>query len=138
MSTRKNIWLRRGTFFVLVAYWLALITGTHVPQPPKMMGLEAHDKLLHTSAYAGLAFLLMLNVWWRARPSARHFAAILVVVAICGGLDELTQPPFGRTADWFDWFADLGGTAIGLAVAAGVCRFLERFRTDRVEEETAQ
>ena len=108
-----------------------MIAGTHVSQPPSLMGLEQHDKLLHSSAYAGLAFLLALNVWWRTRLGARHFLAIAVAVAAVGGLDELTQPPFGRTADWFDWYADVGGTLIGLTLAAIVCKYLERFHPER-------
>ncbi len=99
---------------MLVAYWLALVAGTHVPQPPELMGLEKHDKLLHQSAYAGLAFLVALNVWWRTPLRARHLLIIFLAVAAFGGLDELTQPPFNRTADWLDWYADMGGTLFGL------------------------
>jgi VanZ family protein len=73
----------------------------------------------------------MLNVWWRVRVRAVHLLIVFAVVVTFGGLDELTQPPFGRTADWFDWYADVCGTLIGLALAAVVCRYLERFRSDR-------
>lgn len=130
-SPRLPHWLRRATLLALAMYWLALVAGTHVPQPPNLMGLEQHDKFLHTTAYAGLAFLLTLNIWWRARLGAKHFVLLFLVAAIAGGLDELTQPPFGRTADWFDWYADLGGTLIGLTLAGVVCGFLERFRGER-------
>lgn len=134
-QTRKasstHPWLRRATLLALIVYWLALVTGTHMPQPPELMGLEKHDKLLHQSAYAGLAFLVTLNVWWRKRLRARHFMILFIALAAFGGLDELTQPPFNRTADWLDWFADMAGTAIGLMLAAIVCRYLERFRRDR-------
>ncbi len=134
MSPRWNFWLRRGTFFVLVAYWLALVAGTHVPQPPSLMGLEKHDKFLHTSAYAGLAFLVVLNVWWRGPLKATNLLAVFLAVAAFGGLDELTQPPFGRTADWLDWYADVCGTLIGLTLAAIVCWRLERFHTRNTDQ----
>ncbi len=119
---------------MLVAYWLALVAGTHVPQPPELMGLEKHDKLLHQSAYAGLAFLVALNVWWRHPLRARHFLIIFLAVAAFGGLDELTQPPFNRTADWLDWYADMGGALLGLILAAVVCRYLERLHPERNDQ----
>jgi len=49
--------------------------------------------------------------WW-------HFIVMFLTVAAFGGCDELTQPPFGRTADWFDWYADLGGAIVGVSLSA--------------------
>ena len=58
----------RSPWSLLVGYWLALVVGTHWPLPPEMMGLGESDKLLHFSAYSGLALLVCLN--WALAP--RH------------------------------------------------------------------
>src|SRR5262249_11339386 len=87
---------------------------------------EGTDKLLHISAYAGLAFLLSLCIFWSRKVPWWQFAALFVVVIAFGGLDELTQPPFGRTADWHDWYADVGGTTIGLSLGAIANHWLRR------------
>jgi VanZ family protein len=119
--------LRRGIIAILILYWLALVTGTHWPKLPQI-GPSGFDKVLHVSAYAGLIVLLSLSVFWGRPASWRQYGLIWLGLALFGGFDELTQPPFHRTADWYDWFADLTGLALGLLVALvlnfGVRRWL--------------
>jgi VanZ family protein len=77
--------------------------------------LETTDKLLHFSAYAGLAFLVALN-WWLRRPFGwRQGLVAVALVAVYGMVDELTQIPVGRDCELFDWVADLAGSASGVA-----------------------
>jgi VanZ family protein len=118
---------RRVATFTLAIYWLALITATHWPLKflPRDKPLLASDKLLHFSAYAGLAFLLSLVVYLRRREVASQlglslgaaFCVWLVVVA-SGLCDESTQPLVGRDFEWYDWLADSVGALCGLALSA--------------------
>ncbi len=100
---------------LLAAYWLLLVTGTHLPSH-SMGPARYNDKLAHLTGYAGLAFLLS---WaWTTRRPLRPVGAWLVwgICVLHGALDELTQIPVpGRSGEFGDWFADSGGAAIGLA-----------------------
>ena len=62
---------RRAATVVLAVYWLTLVTATHWPLRflPRDKPLLASDKLLHFSAYAGLAFLLSMVVVSAVLPS---------------------------------------------------------------------
>ena len=52
--------MRRLTVFaaiILLVYWLALFVATHIPDLPNQTGLPYGDKLIHTVAYAVLAYV---------------------------------------------------------------------------------
>ncbi|HEY2883271.1 MAG TPA: VanZ family protein [Pirellulales bacterium] len=125
MTNEKTPTLRPLARYTLVCYWIALVLGTHWPRLPAI-GPDGTDKILHTTAYAGLAFLLSINLFWGRPTPWWKYAIVYIGVAIFGGLDELTQPPFHRTADWYDWFADLRGAAIGLALSYFAHRVLRK------------
>jgi len=93
------------------------------------------DKVLHFSAYTGLGFLLSLSVFWSRKVPWWHFIVIFIVVAAFGGGDELTQPPFGRTADWFDWYADLSGAIVGVSLGALANRWLRQSSAQKSSQE---
>lgn len=122
----RSSWLKTSALAVLATYWVALVVGTHWPRPPEMMGLGASDKTLHLAAYFGLAVLVWLN--WRLRRAAswRSGMAIVGLLVLFGALDEVTQPPFGRDAQFADWLADgagvLGGVLVCLVAASMVAR----------------
>ncbi len=98
----------------LVAYWVALCIGTHLPGGFVGTPLVS-DKALHFFAYAGLGFLLaaMLSLLG-IRNSRAYWTAVLVAVAY-GAVDELGQIPIpGRTAEGLDWLADVAGAVAGV------------------------
>ncbi len=112
----------------LAAYWLALFAGTHIPRVPTALQMPGADKWQHTAAYAGLAFLLVALrslrrplTWWVA-------LGVAGVAILYGALDELTQIPVGRDAEFFDWVADSLGAAIGIALFAAGRRWFRRAR----------
>jgi VanZ family protein len=114
---------------LLAAYWLLLITATHIPKVPDPLHFRQSDKVQHLTAYATLA-VLAAWVWSLLRPFGWRQALILAaVVAGHGILDELTQPIFGRDADVLDWFADTTGAALGLAGFLLAQRTLHRWRS---------
>lgn len=98
----------------LVGYWIGMFTGTHLPKIPKPLDTSLPDKTLHYAAFAGLGFLLASRRATTGRIRWRDAALLLGIMAAYGIFDELTQPFFGRTADPFDWFADLIGGTSGL------------------------
>lgn len=46
----------------------------------------------------------------------------LVTVVVIGGGIELIQPYFGRSADWFDFAADVAGGVCGVLLAVAYAR----------------
>jgi len=102
---------------MLAIYWLTLVTATHWPLkiPPPGQPILGKDKVLHFSAYAGLAFLFGLVATLRRRQAPT--AALALVAALCAVLaglaDEVTQPLTGRDFEWWDWLADSLGAAAG-------------------------
>ena len=112
----------KAALALLGCYALALLVGTHLPHPPEAISAGTIDKPIHVIAYAGLAFLVSLN--WRLRHAFgwRQRIMILVLIAVFGAIDEITQIPVGRECDIIDWLADILGTVCGsllfLATAA--------------------
>jgi VanZ family protein len=106
---------RRVLFGALAVYWLAIFTATHVPTPEVIDLTEVSDKTLHYGTYAGLGLLLSASVAALGGWTVRRAAAVLLVVAAYGIVDELLQIPVNRQADVADWQADLVGGLTGVA-----------------------
>jgi VanZ family protein len=108
--------------FVRTALWLACFiaafTATHRPPSDEPHGFRINDKVLHAT---GFALLTVATVWrFGGSSRGRHTMRIPMIIAFLaayGAIDELTQPPFARTADVWDWTADLVGIPVGLFVA---------------------
>ncbi len=99
---------------VLAVYWLAIFTGTHWPTMPQVL-VGMNDKTKHFGAFFGLA--LMLCYVTNGEHVVRRFGAILLLGAVYGAIDELTQSLVpGRMTDLYDWLADISGTATAIAV----------------------
>lgn len=106
----------------LLLYWPIAFIGTHFPRfvtprqpPPYRLPL---DKIGHFVGYAVLAWLLMLVLLRFVRLPAAIILTILIIAAY-GALDELTQPYVNRSADIWDYSANLVGCGLGIAVALG-------------------
>jgi VanZ family protein len=128
-SRGQRLFLRWAT----ALYALALFTGTHLP--PRVaeewqdgLAVAPSDKLLHFSAYLGLAMLLAMALGTFRRLGLREYVAVGIVTAVLGALDEWTQllPGVNRNAEIMDWVADATGAACGLAIMALVIARLER------------
>jgi hypothetical protein len=116
---------------------MAIIYFSLVPGEayPTVSWIPFGDKGDHMAAYAGFGFslfLAMLRIPGSGRKqrygeshSTLHLTswsgpAILASLscgAAFGGLMELIQPLFGRSCEWFDFFADIMGLVVGVAVA---------------------
>ena len=74
-------------------------------QPPPTP--EGGDKLVHVIAFAALAFPL-------ARTGRLGLLPVFIGASTFGGVIELVQPSFNRSADFNDWIADLVGVIFGI------------------------
>ena len=79
-----------------------------INQPPRAP--DGMDKLVHLIAFAALAFPL-------ARTGRIGLVPVFVGASVFGGLIEVLQPSFGRSADMQDWTADIAGVALGIMLA---------------------
>lgn len=120
---------------VALSYLVFMFIMTHLPKRNVPQTLElAGDKLLHTSAFLVLGFLLSFAVQLRVR-SLGWFAYVIptfVFGMLYGWFDELTQPWFGRYFDLEDLAVDGLGLAMGMLLFEGVRRLLARVL--RIEE----
>jgi VanZ family protein len=104
---------KKAALALLVCYGLMLLVATHIPHPPHAISAGNLDKTLHLGAYAGLAFLVSLNGFLRQALGWRQRILILVLLAVFGAVDEITQIPVGRECDVVDWAADILGILLG-------------------------
>jgi VanZ family protein len=102
--------MRTALLLITIAYGVMLVTVTHLP-PSKLPATGVSDKLEHILGYGLLAVLVSATV--RAYLRRVPFLAIAVALAAFGAVDEVTQPLVGRTADVWDWVADVGGIVLG-------------------------
>jgi VanZ family protein len=100
---------------LLVIYWIAVFTGTHLPKV-HIPGPQNTDKVIHFGAFTVLAFLM---AWAIPTRMGQPNWNVLISAAVCmsyAAFDEFTQIPVGRTADLNDWLADCAGITFGLTV----------------------
>ncbi|MBT7727594.1 MAG: VanZ family protein [Planctomycetaceae bacterium] len=105
-----------------VLYSIALVFATHLPNVNTIVRIHGFDKVLHCAAYGCQAALAIGVLCVTGRASFRNIIILVGALACFGGLDEITQPRFGRQAEFLDWVADCVGIALG--VYFGRCFFL--------------
>lgn len=123
-SQRPRSFRLRLLFWTCLAagWWALLFVATHVPidLPGPVTAL---DKYQHAAAFLGLAVLLCAAYEsWRPRQEWGYLGVFLAA-GMYGALDEWTQSFVGRHSDVLDWFADLGGAALGVGLMFLVAAF---------------
>ncbi|MBQ17909.1 MAG: hypothetical protein CMJ65_12370 [Planctomycetaceae bacterium] len=105
-------------------YWAGLFVATHLPNPPVVVPRDVSDTWLHFLAYLGLATLLVPAISLPGSISRWTGLVAWGVAAVYATIDELLQmiPVLHRTAEWKDWFADLGGAGCGVLIGALIAR----------------
>ena len=79
-----------------------------ITQPPPAP--EGSDKVVHLIAFAVLALPL-------AHTSRFGLSPVFIAASAYGGIIEVLQPYFGRSADMQDWIADIAGVTLGIMLA---------------------
>ena len=94
------------TLIVTAVLTVAMLWPINQPPPAP----DGTDKLVHLIAFAALAFPL-------ARTGRFGLIPVFIGASVFGGLIELIQPSFGRSADMQDWIADIAGVGLGIVLA---------------------
>lgn len=98
----QRSWLTAGLALMALIVW-----GSLTPTPPNIeLPLPQFDKVEHFGAY------LLLTAWFSA-AFPRRWLWVALFFAFLGGAIEIAQGYTGRDPEWFDWFADCTGVAIG-------------------------
>ena len=108
--------VRRLATAVCGALWIASLVATHVPIS-HLPDLPTGDKTLHGAGYFVLAGVFAVTLLLHGLSPRRRSTTVLIVMALYGAFDEITQPLAGRSASWGDWLADI----IGSLAAVMVC-----------------
>lgn len=101
-------------------YWPAIFALTHIPA--KYIGrisTGTSDKVMHSMAYFVLVFLVWFAVSPYQKPQWKRRKVWFVLMAIIGyaAFDEFLQSFIpGRSADVWDFVADMGGLILGMGV----------------------
>ena len=93
------------TLIVTLILTVAMLWPMDQPPPTP----EGSDKLVHLAAFAALSFPL-------ARTSRVSLLLVFMGAVAFGGLIELIQSTFNRSADLNDWIADILGVMLGIAL----------------------
>jgi VanZ family protein len=126
--------LRRVLGLTIVIYLALMFAATHfkfrnVRLPHEELPI---DKVIHFAMYLLLGFLAGAAVGLSRRASNRRGSVpwmhVLLLVILFGWafFDELTQPMFGRTFEWFDWLSDLLGIVAGVGCFRLVLNVIRR------------
>ena len=94
------------TFIMTTVLTVAMLWPINQPPPAP----DGSDKVVHLIAFAAQAFPL-------ARTGRFGLVPVFVGASAFGGLIELIQPSFGRSADMQDWIADIAGVGLGIILA---------------------
>lgn len=128
-DSKRSPWIARLLAAATVAFTALLVVATHYPRPEELLGPNPpSDKTLHFVAYGTLAALAAATWLTSRRLAGRSLGGLAVALAAFGGLDELTQPFFRRSAEPLDWLYDCAGILIGIAAVATVAAILRSLR----------
>lgn len=98
-----------------------LIPGPNLPDVGMFGGL---DKIVHIGMFGTWAVAVRYDFH---RVPFRFFLVFLIGVSFSLFTEALQILVEGRSFDWFDFVADAGGLALGLAISKRVLNLLARF-----------
>jgi VanZ family protein len=108
-------------YIPLVLYWIILLTATSLPVKD-LPGIGIGDKFSHFFAYFVLSVMLYLVFTYQRKSVILFqysFIAAVLVASLYGIADELHQMLIpGRSAEIYDWIADLAGSLTGVLVVS--------------------
>ena len=91
------------TLIVTLTLTIAMLWPLDAPPPAP----DGSDKVVHLIAFAALLFPL-------SRTGRFGLTPVFVGASVFGGLIELIQPSFNRSADMNEWVADILGVVLGV------------------------
>ena len=91
------------TLLITAILAFAMLCPLEAPPPAP----KGSDKFIHLIAFAALSFPLSITGRLGLLP-------IFILASVFGGIIELVQPRFNRSADLHDWIADIFGVGLGI------------------------
>ena len=91
------------TLIVTAILTIAMLWPLDQPPPAP----DGSDKLVHIVAFAALSFPL-------SRTGRFGLLLVFVGASVFGGMIEIIQPSFNRSAGVNDWIADIVGVVLGI------------------------
>lgn len=103
----RRLWVGLGLVIAAAVAVVCLMPGNNLP------GLGMSDKTKHAIAFAMLAF------WFGSILVRRDLLWLVLALVAFGALIEVAQGlmRWGRSAEFADLLADIGGTLVGLLLA---------------------
>lgn len=112
---------------VLMVYWPFLFFLTHIPalRLPQLQ-VYGRDVTLHFASYFILTLLFWLACYGKNLPNPKKWKTWLplLIIAIYGALDEITQTLVNRQGDLIDWISDMSGAVLATLLFFGVRKTL--------------
>ena len=108
LDRRKLKVLKLFDIYLTVVLALIILIGALIPVSEVAAAPAGTDKIIHIVAFAALVFPLALTKRIGLFP-------LFIFASLFGGIIEIIQPSFGRSADINDWIADSAGVICGLA-----------------------
>jgi VanZ family protein len=110
---------RRSLLLVCILMWASAFCLSHIPLE-RLPALPGKDKSLHFIGFACLGSILLLTLVAHSRRHdhklLRLSAITLVVTAVYGAIDEMTQPLVRRYGALDDWLADVAGSVAAVVI----------------------
>ena len=107
--------IKHFTFTILTTIAITLLSVLPFTEETPLDEVPFIDKWVHMVMYAGLAFMMWVDMkCYKRRPSTTPYAMMFVYPTLLGGLLELVQAycTTCRSGEWFDFLADSLGSLI--------------------------
>ena len=127
LSTMSRPLTTRLLWTLTLAFWGFIFVMTHIPQQ-RLPGVRVNDKTAHLISYGVLAAMLYVTLWVSRPRDWSPLWKIPLVLALYAAFDELTQPLVNRFAEFADWYADVAGAVIVVAVLSLVRAIVSTLR----------
>ena len=117
-----------------LAFWgyaVALFALTHWPKL-QLPGPHNTDKVVHVAVFGMWTALLIAAGFFGRILARRNLATCLVIAPVYAAIDEALQaiPVLHRSAEFADYYANLGGIALAGLAAAAVIWLRTRAKAD--------
>lgn len=103
----------KSIIIAIFIFFLSVIDFSSVNDIPK---IKYSDKIVHVILYfIWTSVIFYETIKSHSIRNKKHFFFLLFIPIFFGGCIEMIQQAFfpPRTAEWFDWFADILGTFWG-------------------------
>jgi VanZ family protein len=123
--SRKTV--SRLLWTVTLCFWMFIFVMTHIPQQ-RLPDVPVSDKGTHVITFAVLGSLLYGTVWLSRPEDWSGVWKVPLILTLYGAFDEATQPLANRSGEFADWYADVAGAVLAVALWTGVRWLIWRLR----------